>query len=119
MNLSVIDKIALSHYSSLEKQSLYQLLCAAMNSDGVQDPREKSIIEEIVCLIGLSGEERQASRSLDANTMTDVLKNMEDMKKLYVGKFMAQIILADGVVTQKEEAFFNHFFRVLNLPQIS
>ena len=37
MDLSVFDKMALSTFSPLEKQSLYQLLCGAMHVDGNRD----------------------------------------------------------------------------------
>ena len=43
---------------------------------------------------------------------------MDTIKKVYVAKFMAQIILADGTVTQKEELFFNYMHQKLGLPNV-
>ena len=41
---------------------------------------------------------------------------MDTLKKAYLAKFMAQIILADGRVDPKEEAFFNYIYQRLDLP---
>ena len=43
---------------------------------------------------------------------------MDTLKNAYVGKFMAQVILADGVITDKEEAFFYFWRDRLGLPEI-
>lgn len=118
MELSVFDKMVTSLYTSLEKQSIYQLLCAAMNVDGIRDKREIAVIEEVVKLIGLSDVERVASRSIDANQMTEILRNMGDSKKLYLGKFLANVIIADGMVEKKEEIFFNYMCQTLGIPKL-
>lgn len=116
LNLSFFDEMALSTYSSMEKQSLYQLLCGAMIVDGNRDPREISIINEVKRVMNITPAEIEASRKLTEAVMDNCLRNMDKMKKLYVGKFMAQVILADGVVTQKEELFFNYIRHKLDIP---
>ena len=118
MNISFLDKIALSHYSSIEKQSMYQMICGALSVDGDRDPRELQMVEEIVSLIGLTPSERQASRSLDGNTMIRILRSMDDMKKLYLAKFISQVVLADGKVDPKEDAFVRYYFDILEIPEI-
>lgn len=60
----------------------------------------------------------EASRKLSEQTMVKCLRNMDILKKAYAGKFMAQILLADGVVTQKEEQFFFYMKQRLNLPDL-
>lgn len=47
MNFNYFDRVALSTFTSLEKQSLYQLLCGAMMIDGNRDSREIAIINEV------------------------------------------------------------------------
>ena len=47
MDLSAIDRLALSTFTPEEKQSLYQLLCGAMHVDGNRDARELAIISEV------------------------------------------------------------------------
>ena len=87
--------MALSTFTSIEKQSLYQLLCGAMIIDGNRDAREIAVINEV-----------------------STLRSMDTLKKAYVGKFMAQVILADGVVSQKEEQFFYYMHELLDLPNM-
>ena len=50
--------------------------------------------------------------------MIDTLRNMSQMKKMYVGKFMAMVMLADNAVSPQDEAFFNYMARTLELPDI-
>lgn len=116
MNLSALDRMILSQYSSIEKESIYQVICAAMIVDGDRDPRERRLIEEIVDTIGLTDAEREASRRLDQPTMSRVIRNMNDLQRAYVAKFIAQVILADGKVTEREEKFFFYICNELNLP---
>ena len=108
----------LSQYTSLEKECIYQVVCAAMIADGERDPRELRLVEEIVDVIGLTPQEREASRKLDEPSITRVIRSMDDLKRIYVGKFMAQMVLADGVVTEREEMFIRYAFARLNIPEV-
>jgi uncharacterized tellurite resistance protein B-like protein len=118
MNLTSLDRMILSQYSSLEKESIYQIVCAAMSIDGERDPREIRVVNEIVDVIGLTESEREASRRLDEPTMSQAIRSMNEIKRAYVGKFIAQVILADGKVTQREQFFFDYLFQHLNLPEM-
>lgn len=118
LGLGFYDKMALSQLTSLEKQSLYQLLCAAMVVDGNRDPREMAVINEVKQLTGMTASDLEASRKLTEPVMTSCLRNMEDFKKMYVGKFIAQVVLADGVVSDIEEKFFYYLHDKLGLPNI-
>lgn len=116
MDISHIDRLALSRFSSEEKQSIYQMLCGMMIIDKEPDPREKRIIEEVVDIIGLTQSERQASRAMNTQRQLNVLKSMDTLKKCYLSKFLAQVALADGVVTREENVFFNYYTQMLGLP---
>ena len=116
MDISYIDRLALSQFSSEEKQSIYQMLCGMMIIDKEPDPREKRIIEEVVDIIGLTQSERQASRAMNTQRQLNVLKSMDTLKKCYLAKFLAQVALADGVVTREENVFFNYYTQMLGLP---
>ena len=118
MDLNYFDRLALSEFTSLEKQSIYQLLCGAMMFDGNRDSREVAIINEVNQIMRITVADVEASRRLSESTMTNCLRNMDTLKKAYVGKFMAQVILADGVITDKEEAFFYFWRDRLGLPEI-
>ena len=116
MDISHIDRLALSRFSSEEKQSIYQRLCGMMIIDKEPDPREKRIIEEVVDIIGLTQSERQASRAMNTQRQLNVLKSMDTLKKCYLAKLLAQVALADGVVTREENVFFNYYTQMLGLP---
>ena len=118
MNISFFDQLAMRSYTALERESIYQMICGAMSVDGYRAPQESRLVEEIVNLIGLTSEERVASRSLSSEVMTRALKNMDDLKKCYLAKFIAQIVLADGVIDPKENAFVEYYFNLLEIPKM-
>lgn len=118
MELNYFDRVALSSFTSLEKQSLYQLLNAAMIIDGNRDSREIAIINEVNKVLGITVTDVEASRKLSESAMTNCLRNMDTIKKAYVGKFIAQVIIADGVITQREEQFFYYMKQKLGLPDV-
>ena len=118
MELNYFDRLALSTFTSLEKQSLYQLLNAAMMIDGNRDSREIAIINEVNKVLEITVTDVEASRKLSEQTMTSCLRSMDTIKKAYVGKFIAQVIIADGVITQREEQFFYYMKQKLGLPDV-
>ena len=118
MELNYFDRVAISTFTSLEKQSLYQLLNAAMIIDGNRDSREIAIINEVNKVLGVTVTDVEESRKLSEQTMTSCLRNMDTIKKAYVGKFIAQVIIADGVITQREEQFFYYMKQKLGLPDV-
>ena len=118
MDLTYFDRMALANFTPLEKQSLYQLLCAAMIVDGQRDSRELALIAEVNKIIGITTADIEASRRLSEPEMTSCLRNMNSLKKAYVGKFVAQVVLADGVITQSEEQFFYYMKKKLGLPDV-
>jgi uncharacterized tellurite resistance protein B-like protein len=118
MDLTYFDRMALANFTPLEKQSLYQLLCAAMIVDGQRDSRELALIAEVNKIIGITTTDIEASRRLSEPEMTSCLRNMNSLKKAYVGKFVAQVVLADGVITQREEQFFYYMKNKLGLPDV-
>ena len=118
MDLTYFDRMALANFTPLEKQSLYQLLCAAMIVDGQRDSRELALIAEVNKIIGITTADIEASRRLSEPEMTSCLRNMNSLKKAYVGKFVAQVVLADGVITQREEQFFYYMKQKLGLPDV-
>lgn len=109
--------MALASYSSEERQALYQIVCGMMIVDDNIDPREKRIIEEIVSITGLSESERIASRSIPVESQIRTLKGMDIVKKCYVAKFIAQVAIADGMITKEEHEFFSYCTDMLGLPQ--
>lgn len=117
MNFVALDKLVLSHFSSLEKECIYQVVCAAMVVDDEKAPSEYELVKEIVDIIGLTEEERQASRQLDEPTITQTILNMNDLQRAYVAKFIAHMIFADGKVAAQEQLFFDILLDKFNLPK--
>lgn len=118
MDLSSYDNMALATFTALERESLFQLLCGAMTIDGNRDSREIAVINEVNQVMNITVADVEESRRLTEPVMSNCLRGMDTLKKVYVAKFMAQVILADGVVTQKEEMFFNYMKERLGLPDI-
>lgn len=118
MDLNYFDRMALSAFTSLERQSLYQMLCGVMIIDGNRDSREIALMNEINRIVGITTADVEASRRLSEPTMTNCLRNMDTLKKAYVGKFIAQMVLADGVITKKEEMLFYYLKEKLGLPDV-
>ena len=116
MNLSAIDRMALSQFSSLEKESIYQVVYNTMLVDEEKDPREHQLVEEIVDIIGINDEEREASKQLDESTVIETIRNMSNLQRAYVAKFIAQMVLADGEVNDHERLYFNTLLDKLYLP---
>ncbi len=116
MALTSSDKLALMTFSSRERQATYQVLCGMMAVDGDRDPREKRIIEDCMAAMNFTESERVASRSLSVSQQLQILKSMDQLKKVYLAKFLAQVSVADGVVTREENGLFTYLLNVLDLP---
>ena len=117
LNFTALDKLVLSDYSSIEKECIYQVVCAAMVVDGERDPQEYELVKEIIDIIGLTEKEREESRQLDEPTLTQTILNMNDLQRAYVAKFIAHMIFADGKVTEHEQVFFDILLDKFNLPK--
>ena len=52
--------------------------------DGDRDPREKAVIEHVMELIGLTDQERQASRLSSTESQIATMKAMDESKKKYL-----------------------------------
>lgn len=118
MELDYFDKLALSTFTSLEKQSFFQLLSGAMIVDGQRDQREIAVINSICNAMHFTIAEHEASRKHNFDTLVGILRKMDNTKKAFVGKYMARVVMADGVITPKEEQFFYQMKDILQLPDI-
>ncbi len=117
MNLTSFEKLTLMAFSSEEKQSFYQFMCGAMSVDRDRDPKEIEIINEVTSIMNLTPQERQASRIMSTESQLQVLKNMNELKKMCLAKVTANILLADGGVTAEENEFIKYYFKLLGIPE--
>ena len=116
MDLTALDKLALRQYTNSEKESVYKIAYATMVSDGHKDPREIKLSDEIAEVIGLSIKEKQIALSKSDEFMEETIARMSELKRFYVGKFMAEMIKADGVIKESEDIFIKRMFKQLNIP---
>lgn len=107
MDLSSIDKIILPGlFTSQEKQSLYQVMCAVRKIGAHQMESKEQHIHEVMSATGITGTHQAQSRLLTQPQMIGVLKQMEASKKLYFAKFVSITSLIGGP-SEKETMFIN------------
>lgn len=118
MNLSIIEKnIIPTLYISIEKQSIYQVLCAVRNIGKHDMESKEDVINEVMNIMGFTEQERIASRKLTQQQMTQALQKMSDEKKIYFAKFISNVALVGGVTTN-ESKFVFQLFNLFQIPQI-
>lgn len=116
MDLTALDKLALHQYSISEKEAVYKISYATMVSDGHKDPREIKLADDVADIIGLSYEEKQGALSKSEVFMEETITAMSEMKRFYIGRFMAEMIKVDGIIKESEELFIKRMFKLLNIP---
>ena len=116
MDLTALDKLALSQYTISQKEAVYKIAYATMVSDGHKDPREIKLADDIAEIIGLSNEDKQMALSKSEAFVEETITGMSELKKFYVGKFMAEMIKADGIIKESEDKFIKSMFKRLNIP---
>ena len=116
MDFTALDKLALRQYTISEKEAVYKIAYATMVSDGHKDPREIKLADDIAEVIGLSEAEKHISLSKSDDFMEETISRMSELKRFYVGKFMAEMIKADGVIKEAEDIFIKRMFKRLNIP---
>ncbi len=87
-----------------------------MAVDGNRDPREKRIIEDCMAVMSFTESERVASRSLSVSQQIQIIKSMDTTQKIVLAKCLANVSIADGIVTREENALFMYLLNILDLP---
>lgn len=116
MELSPIDKIILpALFTAQEKQSLYQVMCAVRQIGSHHMAAKEQHIHEVMSITNITSNDQVQSRLFTQQQMTDILKRMEDGKKLYFAKFVSITGLIGGI-SEKETMFINWLFSEINVP---
>ncbi|MDE6228033.1 MAG: hypothetical protein K2M63_11010 [Muribaculaceae bacterium] len=102
-------------FSSSEKQTLYQVMCAVRSIGSHHLSEKEKHIHQLMRVLNISSYDQQASRTLTQLQMTSIMKGMEDVKKLYFAKFLSQTALIGGL-SEKESLFLNWLFSEINIP---
>lgn len=116
MELSPFDRIYIASFSSIEKQAIYQTLCAFVKLDGRVDNREMQILEEVKIATQITSSDIVRSRTLTLDAILNILRGMPELKKSYFMKFAALVCLADGPATAEEIAFFEQLRQNIDAP---
>lgn len=102
-------------FTSSERQSAYQLLCGAMMCNGRQNAAQIQAINEICTAMNVSDFDRERSRSLSQSVMENTLRSLSDEKKFIIARGISTIALADGNVSQQENAYAMLWSEKLNI----
>ena len=116
MELSPMDRMIVSGlFSPQEKQSLYQVMCAVRKIGNHHMMQKEKHIREVMTISGITSNDQIQSRTLSQPQMTDILKRMDNGKKLYFAKFVSITGLIGGL-SEKETMFINWLFSEINVP---
>ena len=69
-----------------------------------------------MAVMNFTESERVASRSLSVNQQLQILKSMDYLQKIVLAKCLANVSIADGVVTREENGLFMYLLDILDLP---
>ena len=116
MELSPMDKMILPGlFSPLQKQAMYQVMCAVRQIGAHDMIAKEQHIREVMTVTGISASDQAQSRSLTQSQMTTILKQMNEPQKLYFAKFVSITGLIGGI-SQKETMFINWIYSEVNVP---
>lgn len=116
MELSPMDKMIIPDlFSPQEKQSLYQVMCAVRLIGNHHMMQKENHIHEVMAIARITSNDQTQSRTLTQPQMTDILKRMDDGKKLYFAKFVSITGLIGGI-SEKETMFINWLLSEINIP---
>ena len=116
MELSPMDRMIIPGlFSPQEKQCLYQVRCAVRKMGNQQMMQKEKHIHEVMTISGITSNDQIQSRTLSQPQMTDILKRMDNGKKLYFAKFVSITGLIGGP-SEKETMFINWLFSEINVP---
>jgi len=86
-------------------------------ADGHLDYREEQVVEDIASLLKMTEYDmQQIEQNFTPEKSEIILKKMDNIKKIFFGKMVATVIMADGVVDEKEEFLFATLVEKLNIP---
>ena len=110
MELTPMDKMVIpSLFSTKEKQSLYQDMCA-VRLVGNHNMREKeNHIREVMTIVEITSSDQIQSRLLTKLQINNILKRIDNINKLYFAKFVSITGLVGGL-SEKEEMFINSIY---------
>ena len=101
------EKLYLQQYTIQEKRAMCIFFMEAAHADNIIHPKEVDAINEIFGIIGITKADMESSQSIPMNTALDLLSSMSEIKRIYFGKCLANIITADGKISPEENEVWN------------
>lgn len=102
-------------FSSQQKQVLYQTMCAVRLFGNHHMTEKWNHIQEVVNIVGITLNDKVQSRQLTQLQMISILKQMDDINKLYFAKFVSVTGLIGGI-SEKETSFINWLYNEISVP---
>lgn len=116
MKLSPIDHMIIQGlFSTQQKQSLYQVMCAVRQIGSHHMSEKENQILEVMNIVGITSQDQAQSRHLTHPQIIGILKLMNEGQKFYFAKFVSIIGLIGGP-SEKEIQFINLLFSEVNIP---
>lgn len=101
------EKQYLQQYTVQERRAMCIFFMEAAHADNIIHPKEVDAINEIFGIIGITKADVNASQSISMNAALDLLSRMSEIKRIYFGKCLANIIIADGNISPEENELWN------------
>lgn len=101
------EKLYLQQYTVQEKRAMCIFFMEAAHADNKIHPKEVEVINEIFSVINITKTDLEASQSIPMNSALDLLSRMSEIKRIYFGKCLANIIIADGNISPEENELWN------------
>lgn len=114
-----IELLTIQSFTREELKATYQTFCGVIRIDGTVHPAETQMLKELRELFNITDDIVVASRSYSVDEIVDIHRNMQDIKKVFLIKYMSQICFVDGNVHPAEEEFVLNYAKLINCPDMS
>lgn len=99
----ILDLQVQETFTKEEKQALLKYLISTMCADQEAAIVEKTELQNIINFLSITHHDATYSEKMEASRAIEVLRNMSLLKKAYFAKFLALLIVADGIVHPAEQ----------------
>lgn len=113
-----IELITIQSFTNEEKQATYQVFCGVIKADGVVVQAENNMLSELRKLFNITDEHVINSRKYSIEDIVNIHRNMQDLKKMFLIKYMAQLCFVDGTVHPEEESLVFNYAKLINCPDM-
>lgn len=117
-DISLLEKLAINSFDAKELQASYQALCGAIQVDGNVAKEEVMLLRNIKQLFGITEDIVIASRNLSYEQCIEIHRKMDDIKKILLVKYMAQLCIVDGEIDFREDHYVTSYAQIIGCPDM-